>query len=427
MKRRDFLKLSAACGLSVAAPLAAERAGWARLTGRPSPVGLYEGELLVVVTGPGGWDQTMFCDPHPDLCNSYSEDQIETEGNISFAPSPANRDFFSRFGDMTVVFNGVDMLTNNHGVGPRANASGRVTEGFPNISAMLAASHGLDLPLPFLTHGVLHYDGTMGLVSKTRSRAGPHLALLMEPHRQNPGSSTVMTTYMDAGMTSAIQAAQQERLAGLRDGSNLPRISGNIDAMYLGNASAGDLVRLRDFLPTFDEDERRRSIQFMMASFAAGLSVSASIVGSANAFDSHENNDPNQVATFAEMLGTLTYIWEEAERQNVADRLTVLACSDFGRTPQYNDRNFGKDHWQIGTMLVTSPRVDGNRVIGATDDGLMPVPVDPETLDLVEGAGVVLEPKHVHQALRDLVGVDPELDEAFPLRADPMPQGLLVR
>jgi uncharacterized protein (DUF1501 family) len=101
----------------------------------------------------------------------------------------------------------------------------------------------------------------------------------------------------------------------------------------------------------------------------------------------------------------LLYLWDTAEDLGIADRLTVLVASDFGRTPWYNEGN-GKDHWPVGSALLMKYGASwGDRVIGLTDEGDDALAIDPVTLAQSSG-GVVLTPSHVHTALRKIAGID---------------------
>ena len=110
------------------------------------------------------------------------------------------------------------------------------------------------------------------------------------------------------------------------------------------------------------------------------------------------------------MLGHLTdgieYLWSYADRHGVADRMTVMVGSDFGRTPNYNNDN-GKDHWPIGSVIVMERNAPwGNRVVGLTDEGHNAFRIDPGTLQRDDRNGTVIYPKHVHKALRRYLGIE---------------------
>ena len=103
--------------------------------------------------------------------------------------------------------------------------------------------------------------------------------------------------------------------------------------------------------------------------------------------------------------------------QGVADRLVVMVGSDFGRTPNYNGAA-GKDHWPVSTILLMGQGVPGGVTVGASDSGHNPRMLDPATLAPTDdpAVGVRLQPRHVHAAVRRLLGVEgTAIDAAFPL------------
>jgi uncharacterized protein (DUF1501 family) len=114
------------------------------------------------------------------------------------------------------------------------------------------------------------------------------------------------------------------------------------------------------------------------------------------------------------------FLWDEAERQAVADKLVVLICSDFGRTPQYNGA-MGKDHWSITSMVAMGAGIVGNRMVGATDSGHNARMIDPATGTAAEGdvSGVTITPAHVHRGMRRVLGLaGTEVDDRFPIALD---------
>jgi hypothetical protein len=56
--------------------------------------------------------------------------------------------------------------------------------------------------------------------------------------------------------------------------------------------------------------------------------------------------------------------------------------------------------------MFLGPRIQGDRVIGATDDGQFAVRINPQTLTLQPTDGLLLRPEHTHHALRQFAGID---------------------
>src|SRR5206468_10406969 len=148
-------------------------------------------------------------------------------------------------------------------------------------------------------------------------------------------------------------------------------------------------------------------------SFKAGVCVSANLdIGQ---FDSHANNDPDQMKLIPELLAGIAYLVRRAGDLKIREQLVVVVQSEMGRTPNYNAGN-GKDHWSIGSVLFLGRGIKGNRVVGATDAKQFPIPVDPRTLMLAREHGIRVRPEHVHAAPREFAGVaDHPLSKKFPL------------
>ena len=122
----------------------------------------------------------------------------------------------------------------------------------------------------------------------------------------------------------------------------------------------------------------------------------------------------------AELTDLIAYIYDFAEQAGFADKVVITMSSDFGRRPFYNAGG-GKDHWPIGSAIFIKQGASwGNRVVGATDETHNALPINPDSLAVDSGSeGLLLEPKHLQQAMRQLAGVDQnEVSQLFPLNAE---------
>ena len=192
------------------------------------------------------------------------------------------------------------------------------------------------------------------------------------------------------------------------------------------NAKDGEalLSRLEDHIPenlvAFTDADGEwnpllRQAQIAIAAYKSGLCVSCDLV--AWGFDTHDNHDVDHATALQRLQNGIEYLWEEAERQGVAHKLKILVSSDFGRTPSYNDGN-GKDHWPIGSAIFMAKNAAwGNRVIGATSSNHEVQSLNPQTLQVDNSAaGVVIQPKHIQYAMRQLAGIENhQTAQLFPL------------
>ena len=109
-----------------------------------------------------------------------------------------------------------------------------------------------------------------------------------------------------------------------------------------------------------------------------------------------------------------------AEELGIRDELVVVIQSEMARTPHYNKGN-GKDHWSIGSIMFIGSGIEGNRVVGKTDEGQFLIPIDPKSHQLQKDKdskdGIRVRPEHIHQSFRELAGIDKHaLSDKFPLK-----------
>jgi uncharacterized protein (DUF1501 family) len=400
MDRRTFLRCAAAAGLTVtASPFVARRA-------RASEP--WVGPYWMFIHASGGWDPTMLCDPKgrvneldPDPVNTFYVDEIGETGPFRYAPVDGHAAFFERFRDDLLVINGIDTQTNSHETGTRFTWSGKMDPGTPALSALIAAAPANRPSLSYLTHG--GYDLTGALVAPTRLPDTSAVLEIAYPERtssNDPDSELFTPTLMET-----LHTARTSRLQRQLDAATLPREKAAMSMLMEARSGDGELTRLAEVLPSSLDNSNNgliRQAQVSLACFKAGVSVTASL--SSGGFDTHGDHDRSHTPSMQRIVEAVSFIYDEAERQDIADQLIVVVGSDFGRTPWYNATN-GKDHWSITSMMMMGPGIQGGRVIGATDPRQVPLPVNPNTLALDEG-GIRITPGHIHAALRELAGID---------------------
>lgn len=410
MDRRRFLQLASLSGLALAGAPGFVRADDPDASGGEDD---YTGPLFVTVQANGGWDPTLLCDPKPDLNRSYGEGDVGTAGAILYAPVPGAKAFFEAHHGRMTVLNGIDTGTNAHDAGQRNSASGRLGEGYPCLAAMVAGHGAPQRPMSFISFG--NYDRSFGLVAPTRNGNHQRLAELSFPDRisaADPASATYLGEAGHALVGIARRARAERQLAHER----LPRLRHALDSMMTARTGSAQLQRLQEVLPAPDPTELYRQAQLVVAAYKAGVGVAGNLF--LPGFDTHDDHDNRHRAKMAELLGLLTFLWDEADRQGVADRMVVLVCSEFGRTPAYNANDGGKDHWPVTSMIAMGAGIPGDRVVGRSDSGHNAMRIDPLT-HAASDQGVVLTSAHVHRGLRRVLGLtDTEVDAAFPIAID---------
>ena len=369
----------------------------------------HRGKFFVFIQADGGWDPTSFCDPKANtrdepVINHWAErDDVRQVGNVFYAPFANNAAFFTKYYRHMLVINGVDAQTNSHTVGIVHNWSGRNSEGYPTLSALLAAHYAPALPIPYLSFG--GFSVTSGITRFTRIDNANLLRDIAYP-------ATDMFSDTDWAVLERYRATTAERLATTPN--RLPGDERHLDFYQSAFATEG-LKAYADAIPPEDQLEAeeegpdnfgsslRRQAQLTVLAFKTGVAVSADLF--LGGFDTHDNHDRDHEWLLGNLTNSVDYLWDYAEAHGVANRLVVVIGSDFGRTNFYNSQD-GKDHWPIGSYVVMEKNQRWtNRVVGLTDELHFAYRIDPRNLRRNDQNGTIIYPKHVHKALRRYLGI----------------------
>lgn len=373
----------------------------------------------------GAWDSTAVFDPHYDT--SYidmdEETWIGTAGGLEFTAGndrPMVSRFFQRWGNRAAIVNGLDAHTVGHDTGMQMTMTGTSASSFSDWPTLLAANGRGEYPLPHLVFGGPSYPGVNGHVV-VRAGGGTLVDLIdgsIVGEVDNPAPQ--LTRPADAIIDAFVHdrtvdfAAQKGTVAGTGR-RRVESLLGNLErSMELeGRRFEAGLTDLGSSLA----DQAIKATEMMRL----GLSRSA-IIGIPGGWDSHGDNTVQgpQFNDFFEALDQLMDHMAVTPGQSarwLIDEVVVVALSEFGRTPLLNGGN-GKDHWPFTSALVVGSGVRGNQVVGATDDGLVGLPIDFST-GLASDTGDMLGTENLGCALLELGGLDPAdfLPGIQPLRA----------
>ncbi len=401
--------------------------------------GGYAGPLLLQIQADGGWDVTSYCDPktnqpgQPVITNWSKALEPGLAGGVSYAPFANNDWFFKRHHQRLLVINGVDLQTNSHTTGVLHNWSGRNAEGFPALTALFAAHHAPDVAMPYVNFG--GFGATENVIGFTRLQDWPEaLKQILEPnlshYQESNGENDYdgPVTFSNVEDLNLVQRYRRERISRLV--SSIP--TGTREHVNLLSYADADhnrelLKEFSPYLPSKQETAQpiegmnnlKAQVQIISAAFAAGVSSSADL--SLGGFDTHDQHDERHAPLINYLNESIDLIWQLAEQGGYADRLTVVIGSDFSRTPNYNSQN-GKDHWPIGSVVVMQDNPSwGSKTMGLTDEGHNAVHLNPSTMEPDARDGTILYPKHIHKALRNLLGIEgSSLDLRFPFSNTPL-------
>lgn len=407
MNRRHFFKTLGLTSVAASLPISFN------LFAAPED---YAGKFLITIQAEGGWDVTSFCDPKVNtgdifINNWANNGEPGTAGNLSYAAFANNQWFFDKYYQDMLIINGVDAQTNSHTAGVVHNWSGRLSDGFPSLTALFAAQYGGSLPVAYISNG--GYSATGGLTRYTQLDNIQALNNVIYPNRARWGDNN----YLHDNDWARIEALKSQRLNELQQAQELTalqqRSRGNFSAAVENGSilsqfssaleNVGDLqepVNDGNFLWS----SLSRQAQIATLAMGSGVCVSADLI--MGGYDTHENHDQQHSWLFTELARSIDFLWTYAEQQGIADRLVVMVGSDFGRTPNYNDGQ-GKDHWPISSYIVMEKGAAyTNRTVGLTDEGHNVIPINASNWQGDEQSGSIIHPAHVMTELREYLGLD---------------------
>lgn len=387
----------------------------------------YSGKLLFCLQLDGGMDVTSYCDPKMNVAGEEEiniwarSSEIQTAGNLQYAPFANNATLFDKYYRDMLVINGVDAQTNSHSVGIVHNWSGRNSEGYPSLTALYAASNAPQLPLAYLNFG--GFGNTQELIRSSRISEIRQIRNILFPNNDQWNEGIHYRRASDLARIQAMQLQSAQRLA-----AEVGQSSGNSENRQYFAEALSQVESLEDFansIPSEDQLQAGRDLtqnmystlhqqmQISLIAMKAGVTVATDLFESG--YDTHENHDEDHTALLNNLNDAIDYFWTYAEELGLADRIVLVIGSDFGRTPHYNS-GAGKDHWPIGSYMVMEKNVSyTNRVFGETDGGHNAYPVNISTGLQDNLNGVRMHPKHVHKALRSYLGIlGNEHSDAFP-------------
>src|SRR5689334_5849686 len=334
--RRDFLKLCGLAGLGFACPGGLTSLMQAA-TKESAP---YDGPFYVVLNASGGWDTTYLMDPKGvnEINRLYQEGDILTKGQHKFAPTGkqkeggmSNEEFFDEFGNELLTLNGLDYSVNNHSPGARYMATGKLDSmAYPTFAALVAACKGPTCPLSFLTFG--NYSATGNLVAMSRV---PYLPSLRKLANADAVEGNARSPYHDRFAPDHIERALKVEIDSRSARPRLPRAEHAENMLFAAQVNSKALQRVTPYIPrTMTKERLSQQADIALAAFKAGVCVSANL--SIGQFDSHANNDRDQMKLIPEFLAGIKYLMRRAEELKIRDRLVVIVQSEMGRTPSYD-------------------------------------------------------------------------------------------
>lgn len=397
--RRQLLSSAAAAATAMALPALADDT-------RPK-------RNLLLVLAAGGWDVSHALDPKPGSSMvDVPAGQVEMFGDTPIytdVSRPAVSEFFSAYGSIAAVINGIDVRSIVHPYCRRRVLTGTADDGRPDVGAICGYELGIDRPVPYLVLAPVAYPGPLAAVSAQLGMT-KQIKALIDPADAYPGTSDFALDAAEEQLARDYLLARIERERATR-GSGLYN-KRKIDDL-VASLESGDQLRL------YGEQLGPRGIalttadQLKLAADAIERGLSHSVITQDSPgryeWDTHDDNAPQSQyhdALFAALRDLADDLASRPGRTSGAkllDDTVVAVMSEMSRTPKLNAKG-GKDHWPVTSMLVFGAGVAGGRAYGATDDEMNSLAVD-FTTGSADAAGATLLADNVVAGLLELCGV----------------------
>ncbi|MEN0065253.1 MAG: DUF1501 domain-containing protein [Myxococcota bacterium] len=411
-------------------------AGVCALLGLPSLAATPSNRNLIIIHANGGWDTSYGVDPKidnplvegPEVDVGGANEAVQTFSGIPIAVNPVLRpsvnQFFNALASDTLVVNGIDVGTVAHEVGRIRILTGTRANTSPDIAAIVGATHGDAVAVPYFDLGGSGFSGELAAASG-RVGAVNQLKQLLDPTSLRRAGFPTDHDYPLYAPTSDAQSAIDAYLQGRIDafrtqvGDQGRHNDLRLDAM---GESLGRSAQLRG-----DGATLAQRLQFgrtLGLEAQAALAVDLLSLGLSRAvmindglqWDTHDGN-PDQSPKHEVLFSSLLQLANGLKGAGLYQDTVVVVVSELGRTPRRNTEN-GKDHWPVTSALLFGGPVRGGRVIGGTTDEVEAIPVDLET-GAPDASGWLITHERLTAGLLELLDVDPKrwLPDAAVLRA----------
>jgi hypothetical protein len=454
LERRQVLRGA----LSLAAAGAASRMGMARIAEAAAAVASTRRFLFCYF--PGGWDQLLFLDPRdPDANERRYDDSnrgttlTETRystleghngftpalvraGNLTFGPATEKPGLtapkLSAHHARIAIVRGLNMGTLGHEVGYRYFLTGKFPSGNAargtSVATECAGQMRSTAPLPAISLRVEAYnDRQPGQYSAMRVDSIDDLLQVLErgkDYLEKDAVEDALADYAKSKGTCAVMAYDRRGLlTRMHDSDTTARatLADHLASKFrfvTSDDEASAAVRAHYGFNRGDAGSPGARAAFAAQAIKQGVAQCVSVM-IGNGTDTHFVGNPNHAdalyagtAALAALLDDLAKTEAPPELQRTGgktwlDHTTVLAFSEFARTPLFNQFG-GRDHHLCSSCLVAGAGIAGDQIVGASGEvGMGPGRYDFRARRVVPDGGENITPEHIAATLLASAGLEP--------------------
>ena len=364
--------------------------------GRPRAEGASERRFLFLFAA-GGWDPTWVFAPtrgseHISVDPQGAWSEAGGIGFLDSASRPSVRSFFERFGGLSCVLNGFEIRSVTHERCRRILMTGTPGEGADDWAAQIAAPTASPLPCLVISgpsYTALHSDvvvraGERGQLSGLLDGSALEADGLTLPGMEEDRAVEAFLRERAAALEAVATPGQEQRsraaLRAMQEQATLVRGLG-LDLQSSATGIAPVAERARPALDALEAGHSRCAIIAHEGQFDVG-------------WDSHTNLQ-QQSSHFEILFQDLISITSELQSRTgssgrpLIEEVTVVVCSEMGRTPMLNSSG-GKDHWTWTSAMLLGAGVAGGQVVGDYDDHLFGVETEGRLLTAADLGATLL-------------------------------------
>lgn len=331
----------------------------------------------------GGWDPTWVFAPargsdHISVDPQGSWSEAGGIGFLDSASRPSVRAFFERYGGLSCVINGFEIRSVTHERCRRILMTGTPGEGADDWAARIAAPTASPLPCLVISgpsYTAQHSDvvvraGERGQLSGLLDGSALEADGITLPGPEEDRAVEAFLRDRAASLEAAASAGQEQRsraaLRAMLDQAALVRGLG-LDLQSSATGIAPVAERARPALDALEAGHSRCAVIAHEGQFDVGWDSHTNLQQQSNHFEILFQDLISITSSLQQRTGT--------SGRPLIEEVTLVVCSEMGRTPMLNSSG-GKDHWTWTSAMLVGAGVAGGQVVGDYDDHLFGLPVE---------------------------------------------------
>ncbi len=419
---------------------------------------------------PGGWDQLLFLDPRdPDANDKLFDDsnrsttltetrygnleghngfasRLVRAGNLTFGPAAEKPGQLgpklSTYASRIAIVRGINMGTLGHEVGYRYFLTGKFPVGLTargtSLATEAAAQMRSALPLPAISLRVEAYnDRHPGTFNAMRVDSIDDMLLVLERGKdllERDAVEDALSAYAKTTASCDVNVYDRRGLLSRMRGADATarstlasRLAGKF-RFATGTDPGSEQIRAQYGFPKGDAGSPGARAAFVAQAIKQQVAQCVSVM-IGNGTDTHFGTNQVHadalypgVAALSALIDDLARSDAPPELQRVGgqkwlDHTTIVAFSEFSRTPLFNQFG-GRDHHLCSSCLIAGAGIIGNQVVGSSGDvGMGPGRYDFKASQVVKDGGENIMPEHIGATLLASAGLDPYILRVRPLQA----------